>query len=82
MKKTVLLSRFALLTFWVGLSLGYHEGKTEEQRAWSSTAQVERTEQGDFKIVYKIPHSKVRANWRALNRPDARSYEKYERVEP
>lgn len=85
MKKTVLMSGLALFTFWVGLSLGYHEGVNNEQRAWFSTAQVERSDQGDSKIVYTFPHTKVSVNWlepAAANRPDPRTYKKYGHFEP
>lgn len=77
-------SGLALFAFWVGLSLGYNEGVKNEQRAWFSTAQVERTDRGDSKIVYQFPHTKVSVNWlgrAAVNRPDSRSYEKYGRFE-
>jgi len=85
MKKTMLMSSLALFTFWVGLSIGYHEGVKNEQRAWFSTAQVERTDHGDSKIVYQFPHTRVNLNWLgrgAVNRPDPRTYEKYGRFEP
>ena len=85
MKKTMLMSGLALFTFWAGLSLGYHVGVNNEQRAWFSTAQVERTDQGDSKIVYQYPHTRLGLNWlgpAAVNRPDPRSYEKYGHLEP
>ncbi len=80
MKNTMLATALALFTFWAGLSLGYHHGVNTEQQAWFSTAQVERTEQGDSKVVYQFPHARVKVNWlgrAAVNRPDPRSYEKW-----
>jgi hypothetical protein len=84
-RRICVVTGLALFTFWAGLSLGYHEGVNNEQRAWFSTAQVERTDQGDSKIVYTFPHTRVSVNWlgrAAANRPDPRSYKKYGHFEP
>lgn len=80
MRKTTLVIGFALFTFWVGFSLGYHRGVSNEQQAWFSTAQIERTDRRDNKIVYNYPHSRMGVSlprWAAVNRADPRSYEKY-----
>ena len=85
MKRTMLTVALVLLTFWAGLSFGYREGVKNEQRAWFSTAGVVRTDDGDSKIVYQFPHTRVRVNWlgrAAVNRPDPRCYEKPGHFEP
>jgi len=62
MKKMMLTTALTLFAFWAGLCFGYHEGVNNEQRAWFSTAQIEKPDRQDVEIVYKYPHSRVRVS--------------------
>jgi hypothetical protein len=85
MKRIMAIIALTVVAFWAGLSLGYHEGVNNEQRAWLSTAQDENPDTRDVAVVYKNPHSRIHVSGlggRVVNRPDPRTFEKYGRSQP
>ncbi len=71
--KTILAgAAFVVLALWIGYALGYHHGVRNEQKAWSSTYQLDRSGQriynrwpGSGRVVVRpIP---------AVNVPDPRN---------
>ena len=86
MKRLSLIGLVVVLALWVGYSLGYRQGAKNEERAWSSTAQIEKSDKPDLKIVYRNPHTGIivaSSRGKApVNVPDPRIYRQYEHSRP
>jgi hypothetical protein len=72
MKTILTAAAFVVLALWIGYALGYHHGVRNEQKAWSSTYQLDRSGQriynrwpGSGRVVVRpVP---------AVNVPDPRN---------
>ena len=86
MKSLSLIGLVVVLALWVGYSLGYRQGVKNEERAWSSTAQMEKSDKSDLKIVYRNPHIGIfvasSPRKAPVNVPDPRIYRQYEDSRP
>lgn len=72
----------ALLALWIGYSLGYNQGSRDEETAWLSTHVRPDKADGDL-VCYRNPHiARLHENLgiAPINRPDPRTYKKYEPV--
>lgn len=96
MKQAFITVAIAVLTLWSGYVLGHQRGLLDERKVWESTREAVIAEQPPDRIserdmsrlrfVYRNPHHgliAVRApGLPAVNRPDPRVVDQYERSSP
>jgi len=72
MKTILTAAAFVVLALWIGYALGYHHGIRNEQKAWSSTYQLDSSGR---RIYNRWPGTgRVVVHWSAgVNTPDPRS---------